>query len=123
VDHREPLEGPAYNEPENLQLLCERCHLRKTWGAESYDEWAALPKSEEVDPDWTALWDEFVRRVESPEPLKHCDDEKGWDWFSVENRARKHHGDEVWNDPDFDRAFLVKVYEDHLKRKREAKRR
>ena len=78
VDHKGPAGGKAYNLPENLQLLCERCHLRKTWGVETYEEWSNLPQSEDLDPDWSALMDEFVRRVDAVEPLNPCDDEIQW---------------------------------------------
>jgi hypothetical protein len=69
IDH---IEGDS-NEPENLQLLCQLCHYRKTlWNATKITD-------EAKHADKRIRADKLVERIRAREPMRNCDNEKDWE--------------------------------------------
>jgi hypothetical protein len=90
VVHVVSLHGAAYSKVENLQLVCERCHLIRAWGFASYEEREMLPAGQTPDSAWYDLTDEFIRRAEAEPALKACDDKAQWKREYLEIRASRH---------------------------------
>jgi len=54
---------------DNLQLLCHDCHTAKT-----QENFRPIEPGSEAD----RIWSELMARINSPEPLRECDDEESW---------------------------------------------
>jgi hypothetical protein len=63
IDHKSGI----LNDPDNLQLLCKKCHHRKT---------ATEPCPEFVD--FKMLMEKLDSRIKEPVPLRLCDDYERW---------------------------------------------
>jgi hypothetical protein len=53
----------------NLQLLCHDCHAAKT-----QENFRPIEPGTPADK----IWSELMTRINSPEPLRECDDELTW---------------------------------------------
>ncbi len=53
----------------NLQLLCHECHTAKT-----QENFRPIEPGSQADK----IWSELMARINSPEPLRECDDEVTW---------------------------------------------
>lgn len=70
IDHiNEDLELVArdINDPENLQAICDQCHRAKT-----------LSNFTPIRPEHEGKAAEITARIESPTPLRECDDDVIW---------------------------------------------